>query len=110
MGFRNLDEIIGRSDLLERNHELDHWKTKNLDLSGMLRLPAEAATNEIHCIEKQENKIGNVLDQELIAESEKAISDKAAGSISSEPLRIPTGQQGRCFQERLLPGMAHRIT
>ena len=75
-GFRNLDEIIGRSDLLERNHELDHWKTKNLDLSGMLRLPAEAATNEIHCIEKQENKTGNILDVELIENSEKAIYNK----------------------------------
>lgn len=76
MGFRNLDEIIGRSDLLERNHELDHWKTKNLDLSGILRLPAEAATNEIHCIEKQEDKTGNVLDRELIENSEKAIYNK----------------------------------
>jgi glutamate synthase (NADPH/NADH) large chain len=76
MGFRNLDEIIGRSDLLERNHELDHWKTKNLDLSGMLRLPDEAATNEIHCIEKQENKTGNILDLELIENSEKAIYNK----------------------------------
>ena len=75
-GFRNLDEIIGRSDLLERNHDLDHWKTKNLDLSGMLRLPAEAATNEIHCIEKQENKTGNILDIELIENSEKAIYSK----------------------------------
>jgi glutamate synthase (NADPH/NADH) large chain len=76
MGYRNLDEIIGRSDLLERNHELDHWKTKNLDLSGILRLPAEAATNEIHCIEKQEDKTGNVLDRELIENSEKAIYNK----------------------------------
>ncbi len=39
MGFRSLDEIIGRFDLLERNHEADHWKTKNLDLTSMLRAP-----------------------------------------------------------------------
>jgi len=76
MGFRSLDEIIGRFDLLERNHEADHWKTKNLDLSGMLKLPAEAARNEMHCIEKQENKIGDIIDRELIVSSEKAIHNK----------------------------------
>ena len=78
MGFRNLDEIIGRFDLLERNHEVDHWKTKNLDLSGMLRLPAEAARNEMHCIEKQENKIENILDLELICKCRKSILNKRA--------------------------------
>jgi glutamate synthase (NADPH/NADH) large chain len=76
MGFRSLDEIIGRFDLLERNYEVDHWKTKNLDLTGMLKLPDEAARNEMHCIEKQKNKLENILDLELLYKSEKAISDK----------------------------------
>jgi glutamate synthase (NADPH/NADH) large chain len=82
MGFRNLDEIVGRFDLLERNHEADHWKTKDLDLSGMLRLPAEAAKNDMHCIEKQESKLKNILDLELISKAEKAISDKEPVLIS----------------------------
>jgi glutamate synthase (NADPH/NADH) large chain len=75
MGFRSMDEIIGRLDLLERNPEVDHWKTKNLDLSGMLRLPAEAAKNEMHCIERQQSKLANVLDLELINEAGKAITE-----------------------------------
>jgi glutamate synthase (NADPH/NADH) large chain len=82
MGFRNLDEIIGRFDLLERNHEADHWKTKNLDLSAMLKLPPEAARNEMHCIEKQESKLKNILDLELISKAEKAISEKEPVLIS----------------------------
>jgi glutamate synthase (NADPH/NADH) large chain len=82
MGFRNLDEIVGRFDLLERNHEADHWKTKDLDLSGMLRMPAEAAKNDMHCIEKQESKLKNILDLELISKAEKAISDKEPVLIS----------------------------
>jgi glutamate synthase (NADPH/NADH) large chain len=82
MGFRNLDEIIGRFDLLERNHEADHWKTKNLDLKRMLKLPVEAAKNDMHCIEKQENKLTNILDLELISRAEKAISDKVPVQIT----------------------------
>ena len=35
LGFRKMDDIIGRVDLLERNPEINHWKIKNLDLSAL---------------------------------------------------------------------------
>jgi glutamate synthase (NADPH/NADH) large chain len=83
MGYRSMDEIIGRFDLLQRNHEVDHWKIKNLDLSDMLRLPPEAAKYEMRCIEKQETKLNNILDKELITQSEKALSNKEPVVIES---------------------------
>ena len=76
LGYKKMDDIIGRFDLLERNHEIDHWKIKNLDLSGLLTLPKESAVNAIHCVDVQDHKIDHVLDLELIADAEKAISDK----------------------------------
>jgi glutamate synthase (NADPH/NADH) large chain len=76
LGFRNLDEVIGRFDLLERDPEVDHWKTTNLDLTGFLTLSPESKENAMHCIEKQENKTGNVLDLELITEADKAFTEK----------------------------------
>jgi glutamate synthase (NADPH/NADH) large chain len=76
LGYKTLDEVIGRFDLLERNPEIDHWKIRNLDLSGMLTLPAGSHVNAMHCIERHESRIGNVPDLELIKESERAISEK----------------------------------
>jgi glutamate synthase (NADPH/NADH) large chain len=76
LGFRKLDDIIGRTDLLERNCDIDHWKIMNLDLSGLLTMPAETSENALHCIEKQENKLINLLDIELISAAEKAINEK----------------------------------
>jgi glutamate synthase (NADPH/NADH) large chain len=76
LGFRNMDDIIGRADLLERNPEINHWKIKNLDLSGLLAVPAEAAENAMHCVDIQDHKIDNILDRELIILSEPALSDK----------------------------------
>jgi len=76
LGYRNLDEIVGRFDLLERNPDVNHWKIKNLDLSGLLCLPSESAVNAMHCVDVQDHKIDHVLDRELIAEAEKAISNK----------------------------------
>jgi glutamate synthase (NADPH/NADH) large chain len=73
LGFRTVNEIVGRSDLLERNPEVDHWKLKNLDLGGLLTLPAESKVNSMHCIERQESKLSNILDNELIAEAKNAL-------------------------------------
>jgi glutamate synthase (NADPH/NADH) large chain len=86
LGFRSLDEIIGRFDLIERNPEVDHWKIRNLDLSGFLEMPSGYKSNSLHCTEKQENKIVNILDFELINEAEKAISNKEPVVIS-RPIR-----------------------
>jgi glutamate synthase (NADPH/NADH) large chain len=76
LGYKKMDDIIGRFDLLERNPEVDHWKIRNLDLSGLLALPSESADNAMHCVDIQDHKIENILDKELISMSEKAISDK----------------------------------
>jgi glutamate synthase (NADPH/NADH) large chain len=75
MGFRTMNEIIGRFDLLERNRIADHWKTKNLDLSSFLTIPEGAGSNPMYCVDKQEHKIHDILDRQLIAESENAINN-----------------------------------
>lgn len=84
LGYRKLDEVVGRVDLLERNPEIDHWKIKNLDLSSILHLPEEAAVNAIHCVVAQDDKTRDVLDRELIKEAEKAIYDKVPVEISHD--------------------------
>lgn len=100
MGFRSLEEIIGRTDLLERNHEVDHWKTRNLDLSPILKLPEEARFNAIHCIEKQPNKVINVLDYELITKAERALSSKEAVEIRM-PIRNTDRTTGAMLSGRI---------
>ena len=76
LGYRKMDDIIGRLDLLERNPEVDHWKIKNLDLSRLLTLPPESNINAMHCVDKQDHKIESVLDKELIVKSESALREK----------------------------------
>lgn len=77
MGFRKLDDIIGRCDLLERDPQVNHWKTKNIDLTSLLRIPDEARVNPVYCTEPNVNKVGEVLDLSLLDEAEEAISDKS---------------------------------
>src|SRR5699024_3400836 len=36
LGFRSINEMVGRCDLLEQNDSIRHWKAETLDLSGLL--------------------------------------------------------------------------
>lgn len=81
LGYKTMDEIIGRFDLLERNPEVDHWKIKNIDLSMLLKMPVESATHASFCCDVQDPKTDHVLDKELIAEAEMAITDKQPVTI-----------------------------
>ena len=81
LGYRKLDDIIGRFDLLERNTEVTHWKIKNLDLSGLLSSSPLTQTSQMHCCDVQDHKIDKVLDLELIAEAENAILHKQPVTI-----------------------------
>lgn len=86
LGFRKLDDIVGRIDLLERDNSVNNWKTMKLDLSGLLSLPEGSDTNAIRCTEKQTVRLDNVLDSDLIRESEKAIFNKEP-VIIERPIR-----------------------
>ena len=39
LGVRTVDELIGRTDLLEIDHTIEHWKARHLDLSALLYQP-----------------------------------------------------------------------
>jgi len=40
LGFKTMDEMIGRVDMLEARPVPDHWKAKHIDLSFLLHNPA----------------------------------------------------------------------
>ena len=40
LGFRKINEMVGRVDKLELRKALDHWKAKGLDYSKILYRPA----------------------------------------------------------------------
>ena len=73
MGFRTLDEIIGRSDLLSAPVLEQHWKAKHLDLSPLLRMPEVPHGTPIRCVERQPDILAEQLDWELLQVCKEAI-------------------------------------
>jgi glutamate synthase (ferredoxin) len=66
LGFRTLDEMIGRSDLLEMKSAIDHYKARGLDFSKIFYRPEVGADVAVRRITEQDHGIDQALDQELL--------------------------------------------
>ncbi len=66
LGFRRLDEMVGRSDCLEMRAAVEHWKARGLDFSPILHRPEVAAEVGRTCTEKQDHGLGGSLDKTLL--------------------------------------------
>ncbi|WP_101296367.1 glutamate synthase large subunit [Halegenticoccus soli] len=105
LGFRTLDEMIGRPELL-RQRETDHPKAKHLDLSAVIAKPA--GDQRIKTREQSHSDLDAQLDRELIAEAEPALAygesvrvgkpisnvDRAVGAMLSNRVSKRYGGEG----------------
>jgi glutamate synthase (NADPH/NADH) large chain len=67
LGFRYVDDMIGRVDVLEREDAINHWKSDSLDLTPILTpavKPHEGV--EVRCTKKQDHGLDHALDRKLI--------------------------------------------
>ncbi len=85
LGFRTVNEMIGRSDALEPNDAIAHWKTDHLDLTEVLK-PAVRPHDKVgvYCTDKQDHGLHLALDNELIRQAQPAIKDGTPVEITSD--------------------------
>jgi glutamate synthase (NADPH/NADH) large chain len=74
LGFRTVDEMVGRVDVLEMNEALEHWKARGVDLSMILKPAVRVYDNtEVYRVEAQDHGLEKALDNELIRLAEPAL-------------------------------------
>ena len=74
LGMTRFSELVGRSDLLDKNPAISHWKAKGLDFSRIFHKPDMGPGVAISHVDRQVHPIDAVLDRKLIAEAEHAIN------------------------------------
>ncbi|MBO6538044.1 MAG: glutamate synthase large subunit [Rhizobiaceae bacterium] len=82
MGFRKIEEIVGRSDLLEKEAMVEHWKAKGLDFSRLFFKP-EAPETETRWTQRQNHPIDDVLDRKLIEQAQAALTERKPVEIDT---------------------------
>ena len=83
MGFTSLNDIIGHTELLERRDTSKTWakapanvqaKWDSLNFSRMEK--KETGDVSLYCTKTQDHELNNLLDQQIIAGTQKSIQDK----------------------------------
>jgi glutamate synthase (NADPH) large chain len=73
LGFRTVDEMVGRVDMLQARKDINHWKAKYVDLSSVLHNPAVPLRFGRRCQRDQDHGLQGALDYELISQSQAAL-------------------------------------
>jgi len=76
LGFKTVQEMVGRVDMLDVRDVSEHWKAKGVDLTQILYTPHVAPTVARHCIQVQDHGLDMALDNQIIARARQAIDRK----------------------------------
>jgi glutamate synthase domain-containing protein 3 len=82
LGFRTVDEMIGRTDCLDFSKATQHWKARGLDLSPLLFVPPAASGEPRRAVRAQNSELDGVLDHDLIALAEPALTSQRRVEIA----------------------------
>ncbi|HKD60065.1 MAG TPA: glutamate synthase large subunit [Terracidiphilus sp.] len=77
LGFRTLDEMIGRVDKIDASIADAHWKAKGIDLSSILYAPTVPSRVARRKVQPQDHGLDQALDHKLIAKAAPALESKA---------------------------------
>ena len=74
LGFRTIDEMVGRVDTIDLRPAVAHWKAGGLDLSTLLVEPEAPTGVQRRCVRPQDHGLDRALDNELIKAAEPALT------------------------------------
>ena len=84
LGFRTVQEMIGRVDLLDMTRMHRHWKARGINLSRILHQVELDDGKALHQTDVQDHGLGAALDNALIADCRDAITAKSPVQIDYE--------------------------
>jgi glutamate synthase domain-containing protein 3 len=135
LGVRHVAELIGRTDLLVPDPEVDHWKARGLDLRPLLAVPGGLPEDTpLRCVRRPDPVLYDSIDVDLLQRSRPAIEEgrpvrlerrienknrAVGGLLSGEIARVHgpdglpdgsididlTGSAGQSFGAWLAPGV-----
>ncbi len=104
MGFRTMDEMVGRVDRLDLRDSIEHWKAKGLDLSSIFYGPPVPSRVGRRCLMAQDHGIEQALDYKLIDHAREALE-----TGSAMELKIPIRNIHRTVGAMLSGEIARRF-
>ncbi len=103
LGFRTVDEMVGRVDMLDAKDAIDHWKARGLDFSAILYNPPVPSRVARRCVHSQDHGLNHALDHQLVEHSLDALL-----SLSPTEINLPVRNVHRSVGTMLSGEVARR--
>jgi glutamate synthase (ferredoxin) len=87
LGFRTMDEMIGRVDRLDIAPAVDHWKGRGLDLSSILYQPPMGPDVPRHKVREQDHGLERSLDATTLIPACREAIEHGKPIVRSLPIR-----------------------
>ncbi|TAF43756.1 MAG: glutamate synthase large subunit [Sphingobacteriales bacterium] len=76
LGFKTINEMVGRVQFLKKRDNITHWKAKKVDLSAILYPVVNPKGLTLYNSESQNHGMSDIIDWQLLAQAKAAIEDK----------------------------------
>jgi len=76
LGFRTVNEMVGRVDKLESRRAVDHWKARGLNLDNLVYKPESVDGVALYHSEDQDHGLEGALDHTLIETASPALNNR----------------------------------
>jgi glutamate synthase (NADPH) large chain len=76
LGFRTMNEMIGRVEMIQSRPAVDHWKAKGIDLSAILHQPTIPLRVARRCVISQDHGLSEAIDYQLIDKTKQAVEHR----------------------------------
>lgn len=87
LGFRRLEDMVGRSDLLEVNQAIEHYKVRGLDFSKIFYQPRVSEKVGRHCQIGQDHGLEQALDNTILLPLCKPALEERQHVAATLPIR-----------------------
>ncbi len=76
LGFRTINEMVGRVQFLKVRENITHWKAKTIDLTALLHPVSNARGMTLYNSEKQDHGMDEIIDWQLLEQAKPALESK----------------------------------
>ncbi|MGB8857249.1 MAG: glutamate synthase-related protein, partial [Burkholderiales bacterium] len=83
MGFRTFNEMIGRSEMLDTQKGIQHWKAQGIDFNKIFYKPVVDVSVAVRHVEEQDHGLAKALDHDLIKQAQPALESRKAVKIDT---------------------------
>ena len=84
LGFKNFNDMIGQSEVLETNQAIKHWKAEGLDFKKLFFKAKNWEGEDNFNSKEQDHNIYEILDREFIDKAKTAINNQKPIQIQSD--------------------------